>query len=163
MRRSGALYIHPPADDGSVSASEFAPLIREQRVGIWPATMSFLSPQLLPFEIGVAPFPPLPFFNRGQTYVLSSGTQHTEAAWRWLNFVSGQEIEAAASNGIRQATLAPARRSLADQNDYFAGLDDETGIPGAAAAVRWALEHPSPRGPYNFPLTQAIGVGVPAS
>ncbi|MCG8351294.1 MAG: extracellular solute-binding protein, partial [Chloroflexales bacterium] len=162
MRRSGALYVRPPTDDGSVSTSEFEPLIRDQQVGIWPATMSLASPQLLPFEIGFAPFPPLPFFNNGQTYVLSNGTQHPKAAWRWLNFVSSQEVDAAASNGIRRATLAPARRSLVEQNDYFAGLDDETGIPGAAAAVRWALEHPSPRGRYNFPLTQAIGVGVQA-
>lgn len=131
--------ISAPGMDGG--AADVQPLIREGRAGLWPADMLFSGPGEPPpgFEVGAMPMPQiaLPLFGGGPTYVMSAGTEHPEAAWRWLSFVSRQDASPPYEAGPGQV---PARQSLAEQSGYWSKLDEAT-----AAAVRAALERtPAP-------------------
>jgi ABC-type glycerol-3-phosphate transport system substrate-binding protein len=136
LRRSGALYQHPPAD--SVSTTEFVEPVRETQIAMWAMPLNLGSS--LTFKVGVAPFPvlPMPMFGQATSYVISNGTQHPEAAWRWLAFLSRQYIDSNLSFADR-AVVVPARRSLAEQH-YLPTLDQRSGIDGAALTVRAAAE-----------------------
>ncbi|MBA3944012.1 MAG: extracellular solute-binding protein [Herpetosiphonaceae bacterium] len=120
-------------------SSEFPRLVRAGRAGIWPTSLLGAQPHL-PFAVGTLPQPALPIEpNTG--YMMSSGTQHPEAAWRWLRFLSQQDDPERPDS----VTVLPARKSVAEQSGYWRKLD-----PATAAAVRFALDHPT-----SLPATQA--------
>ncbi len=171
LAESGALYMPSnQAADGSVQVFDtnlFNQLITEQRVAIWLRDMggiSFGDGSAPDLEIGVAAFPDLslPFFiNSSQSYVMSSGTQHPQEAWRWLEFLSRQQLQQPfVTVDSSQISEIPARKSVAEASGYWSNLDEET-----AAVVRAVLDRPSslpPSGIFDArvsifePLNQAL-------
>jgi ABC-type glycerol-3-phosphate transport system substrate-binding protein len=164
--RSGA-FLFPPA--GVDFRDTVAQLIASQQVAMWGsraagdiAALPKRGGSPIPsFAVGVAPYPALPGGSRAFSngYVMSSGTQHPQAAWAWLAFLSQQAIagEAGKGAGINSMNVLPARKSLAEQSGYWARLDGET-----KAAVQAALDQPAPPvsgadvlGTYQ-PLIQAV-------
>jgi multiple sugar transport system substrate-binding protein len=133
---SGAVYAPAPI---AVDTTAMQELVQNQQAAMWMSNMvGEIDPADLDFEIGTAPLPPSPlfWFGNAQGYVMSSGTQHPQEAWRWLDFLSRQilaehqaMIEA---GGTRQV---PARKSIAETSGYWDQLGEER-----AAAVRATLQ-----------------------
>jgi ABC-type glycerol-3-phosphate transport system substrate-binding protein len=100
----------------------------------------------LPFAVGAAVYPPLPLADWSNTaaYAISAGTQHPEAAWRWLAFVGAQGDE---TGSIPPGAITvPARPSVAEQQGYWETLERATSLPGIAEAARAAIANPPHRG-----------------
>jgi ABC-type glycerol-3-phosphate transport system substrate-binding protein len=163
LAKSGALYYKPQDPNGLVMGDDFRKLIVEQRAAMWPRDMLFAGPggEEPAFPIGVAPMPasPLPFFGGSEGYVMSSGTQYPQAAWRWLSFLSRQQIKSPfeQQDGIGQL---PARKSLAENSGYWSNLDQE-----AAAAVRAVVERPAaplPERDFNAQFLEPLGKALAA-
>src|SRR5207244_2912437 len=97
----------------------------------------------LPFEVGVVPFPTPAFsyFSSVEGYAMSSGTQHSEAAWRWMSFLSQQDVVSPHQNQFEAtfaATMVPARKSIAERSCYW-----RQAAPQTAAALKAALDSPA--------------------
>jgi len=123
--------------DDELTTDDLQQMVRDQQLGIWPvnAIDLDLDNAALPFELGIVPAPTLPRFADGSLgYIMSSGTQHPEAAWRWLSFLSHQLNYETGSD----ISLVPARRSLAELSDYWSGLNTEI-----SSAMRTAIEQPA--------------------
>ncbi len=160
--KSGAFYFPPQGRDAQ---DVIARLVLDQQVAIWgtPIGGDITSLQKRnsgsppSFEVGVALHPPFPNGSAGSasSYVMSSGTQHPNEAWTWLAFLSKQLVSIQDGPPTKLNSL-PARKSLAEQSDYWSRLDDET-----RAAVQAALARPAPA-PSDInldayePLIQAI-------
>jgi ABC-type glycerol-3-phosphate transport system substrate-binding protein len=112
----------------------FQGLITESQVGIWTSNM-LISSGTPSFEIGTLSFPDK--VVGGDGYIMSSGTQHPEAAWRWLSFLSHKEVRQPGRSPNLIGQL-PARKSVADQSGYWNQLDDAT-----KAVINAALERSS--------------------
>lgn len=107
-------------------------LIGSGHAAMWDAFLG----DALKSSIGVMPYP-----NKNDnehnaqiylsTYVMSAGTQHPQAGWRWLVFLSHHLP--ASSNPI---TALPARQSLAAQIDFWDNLDQAT-----ADTYHFILDH----------------------
>lgn len=139
LAESGAIFVDTGEETDSFNPNDTQRLILDQRAGMWNADFLLFGqadeePQ---FEVGTLPFPALstPLFSNTQGYIMSSGTQHPEAAWRWLEFLSRQQLES--SMNPDSPSQVPARQSVAESSGYWANLDEET-----AAAVRAALAQP---------------------
>ncbi|MCG8349550.1 MAG: extracellular solute-binding protein, partial [Chloroflexales bacterium] len=145
-----AIYLHSGALGEAaeeMAAPNFAllrDLVRSGQVAMWPA--SLVADMQLPFSIGVALLPPsgLPTFANTAHYVMSAGTQHPDAAWRWLSFVSRQAINALPPSDLQSAQIIPARRSLTAHEGYWAAFEASTEIAGISTIVQNALELPAP-------------------
>jgi ABC-type glycerol-3-phosphate transport system substrate-binding protein len=146
----GAVYV-PISESGvrEFDSNDMQELVREQRVAMWFSNLApTISEAELDFALGTAPLPPSPLFSFGNVegYVMSSGTQHPEEAWRWLDFLSRQPLS---DNGAMMmgGGQVPARISVAEETGFWDELDDETG-----AAIRATLEResaPVPGGLFN--------------
>lgn len=124
----------PPIGPGS--------LVDEGRVGMWIGGGNIvvagpsgpLQPQV---AIEEAALPPLPrnAVMGGRGYMLSAGSAHPEAAWRWLSHLSRQPLVRAA--GVRISGGGhelPARASLVEAEGFW-----ESVPPSRAAALQAAL------------------------
>jgi multiple sugar transport system substrate-binding protein len=148
--RSGALYTNA----ADTSPLEFAPSITQQvvnqQVGIWRsyvADQDRTSANPITFTTGIVLAPPLPGDQLTVSgYVMSAGTQHPDAAWRWLAFLSHHD---ASDPSWNRADAVPARRSLAEQRGYWEQFDAAT----AAALQRVVEQAPPP--PSARPLRTA--------
>jgi ABC-type glycerol-3-phosphate transport system substrate-binding protein len=142
LARSGALYLKP-REPGEPAADDLSKLILDGRAAIWPRDMLFADAGSArpAFAIGTAldPRAQPPFSDVPGGYLMSSGTQHPQEAWRWLAFLSKQPIEPPGAVIDRPSEL-PARKSVAERSGYWSQLDAET-----AAAVRAALARPPAR------------------
>lgn len=137
--------------DAATSASQpvIETLIWEQRLGMWPAYLSPPDSASLAFAIGLTAFPPDPtsFYDQRMGYSMSHGTQHPEAAWRWLAFVSQQRsLPAHPGQYAGAIAVIPARRSLAEQPDVWAHFAPET-----AATLQRYLDTPAAATPLIDP------------
>jgi ABC-type glycerol-3-phosphate transport system substrate-binding protein len=165
---SGAFFYSPPGQDlgdqiDQLIAGQKLAIwgARDSRGGYAP------NGQPPSFRLGVVPYPAFPGGNQNfaNGWVMSSGAQHPNEAWIWLSWLSEQPI--AEQNGgnvrmsqtrssvrsseqpipeqnggkgaIEQLNVLPARKSLAEQSDYWARLDEET-----RAAVQATLNRPTP-------------------
>ncbi|MFL5800534.1 MAG: extracellular solute-binding protein [Roseiflexaceae bacterium] len=162
LARSGALYLKPRAP-GQPVADDLGKLILDGRAAIWPRELLFTSAESPrpAFAIGTAADPRAPPFSEaGGGYIISSGTQHPQAAWRWLAFLSKQPIESPGAAPGRLSEL-PARKSVAERGGYWSQLDAET-----TAAVQAMLAHPRARtsgaddARLFAPLNQALNAVV---
>jgi len=138
LGESGAIYI-PPRDENGYDSEQFQQLAQNQRVAMWPEGMLSHGPDTPPldFTVGKVPFPPLPlpfFSGIDEGYMISSGTEHPDEAWRWLRFVSRQELEQNYASSDTTSSI-PARQSVAERTGYWESMDATT-----AAAVQAALE-----------------------
>jgi multiple sugar transport system substrate-binding protein len=163
LGKSGAIYLPKPPPQGQPYTDDYQGMIFDQHAAIWsPETIYWGSrggdP---PFKVGTAAYPAssLPRGSVGADgYIMSSGTRHPEAAWRWLAFLSKQPPS---SNYQWQrpadAGNLPARKSVAERAGYWKNLDQE-----AKAAVEAMLGRPVPPLPATFdspiiaPLSEAI-------
>jgi ABC-type glycerol-3-phosphate transport system substrate-binding protein len=163
LAASGAIYVQPRGVDGVISSDAFQPIIDAQKAAIWQR--GFTTPNTKPASnIGTLPYPAMggPFsFGGGQSFVMSSGTQHPQQAWRWLSFLSTQVIKRPFAGDDTGSEL-PARKSVAEQSGYWKGLDDQT-----KAAVEAILARPfeplpaaSPAAQLFEPLSQALNAVI---
>lgn len=154
MADNGVIYV-PVSESGVIEfggMGDVRQFILDQRVGLWMPNllMSRGSDSEQPdFAVGTVPFPsgsvPSFFIGTPQGYMISSGTQHPQQAWQWLEFLSRQELEQPFQGNRTTLTSIPARKSLAESSGYWDDLDEET-----AEAVRTALEQPSPSLPAGL-------------
>lgn len=157
MLAAGVLW-HPKRQPSLFSEEEgfivsvpdtLSELARDQRIAFWDALYFFPSSNsgALPFEIGYIPEPTmsLPHYLPDQEgYVMSSGTLHPQAAWRWLSFLVN--YMPLAEEGY-QVSEAPARRSVAEQNPVWRNQNEDY-----IKAFRSALERPSNIDPAIDPV-----------
>jgi ABC-type glycerol-3-phosphate transport system substrate-binding protein len=162
LAKSGAIY-YDPKTSGGFDSDQIRQPILDQKAGMWRRGMLEMSgpnPSPPSFAVGTLPYPPLPlpFFSNVRGYVMSSGTQYPQEAWRWLSYLSRQEVKPPYA-GPDMVSLVPARKSVAERAGYWKQLDQET-----AAAVHAVLDRPAPqtRASFNFdnrifePIQQAI-------
>lgn len=119
LAKDGVIQVLPNRPTNIATLQE--PIVNSQ-VGIWTSNM-LISNESASFEIGTLPFPDKAVGGDG--YIMSSGTQHPEAAWRWLSFLSHKEVRQPGRSPNLIGQL-PARKSIADQSGYWNQLNDET-------------------------------------
>jgi len=133
--KSGAVYTNPNGD--RPAPDEMLKLIADQRVAMWFGTPVMIGPDVPKpaFAVGTAALPPIGVSLEGEAegYVMSAGTAHPEAAWRWLSFLSRQEVRQPFME-VGTPNSVPARKSLAERSGYWKKLD-----PEATAAVQAIL------------------------
>lgn len=134
-----------------VVTEEIPRLVREQRLGIWD-TFYYQPDNQTPFPVGYLPQPQpkIPAYIPGQWgYAISRGSQHIEAAWRWIAFLSTQDTP-----NLRNLSLdsVPARRSLVEQLGGWLSKS-----PEYVSAQQFALEQPL-RLPRNFNHTNWLAL-----
>jgi ABC-type glycerol-3-phosphate transport system substrate-binding protein len=121
---AGAIYAPDPRLPADPSTE--LKLIRNRQIGMWSPDLCCYEPLYFtaPFEIGVVPFPEPLFssFSSIDGYTMSSGTQHPEAAWRWLAFLSSRDYSAGLKFSV---DAAPARKSIAERRGYWKTLAPE--------------------------------------
>lgn len=128
--------------------------VRDGRVAIFPGELFTNGPiadgdggavsfegEELPFEVGSIPYPVTkgPFgFNSANVdgFIISSGTQHANEAWKWIEWLSRQPLDATQGGGYAPGRT-PARISLAESMGYWDQLD-----PATKAAYQAALAQP---------------------
>lgn len=119
-----------PETELDVSAFE---LIQAGKAAMWSATpTTTYGPDMRVQTIGVVPFPEVNSPSNWVAmngYFVSAGTQHSQESWRWLNFLTHRSVAA-------WDKLLPARRSVAEQTQYWRQFD-----PEEASAVQYAAEH----------------------
>lgn len=162
---SGALlrptYSQPAANGGPISQqNDPAQLVRDGKLGIWPSDVLNNGPVAvdtggqgssstqssptadLNFEVGTITYPPstLNFYTNVDGYLISAGTEHPAEAWKWIEFLSRQQIEQQFVGPVfKQPGRIPARQSLAEQEGVWKDLDPQT-----VEAYKWALANPTP-------------------
>jgi ABC-type glycerol-3-phosphate transport system substrate-binding protein len=127
--KDGAVYLRPPTSTLGIDISEFESLVQEQRVAMWSADMT--SATSFPFAVGAASLPAsaLQSPDPTESFIMSSGTQQSAAAWRWLTFLSQNVGLPTGYTGVNRAKIVPARQSIAERDRYWETLPTETGIP----------------------------------
>jgi multiple sugar transport system substrate-binding protein len=166
LAQSGAIYLKPRDPNTAPDFEEFRRLILDQHVAIWPREMLQSGPEdseAPKFAVGVAPYPPvqLPFFGNTEGYVMSSGTQHPDAAWRWLSFLSQQQLSQPFGDAGNSSQV-PARISIAERSGYWSKLDPETAAAMKAAIGRHTAPPPADPlsgnllGPLNTALNAVV-------
>ena len=109
-------------------------LIRDGRVAIFSADAlggKDGSPNAPPpaFEIGTLPYPHGAGIldasaGSAEGYIVSAGTQHPNEAWKWIEYLSRQNVDQQGSSN--SPGRVPARISLADATNYWQTVDAET-------------------------------------
>lgn len=113
-------------------------LIVEGHAGVWDSQMGMESEQL-PYGVGTMVLPNGSNTQQsyGESLAISAGTQSPQVAWRWLSFLSRQQIiEPSAFD--RGPSHIPARKSVAESSGYWKNLDAE-----ATAVVQSIVEQPN--------------------
>jgi ABC-type glycerol-3-phosphate transport system substrate-binding protein len=138
----GVIYQRPTNPGGTISFDQIGEHIREQEVALWIGNLLMLGgpfgsaePE---FAIGTAALPMLPAgelaSQRG--YAMSNRTAQPDLAWRWLAFLSRQNLSG--GNGMMMVMGTgfdvPVRESLALEQGFWAAQPDEQ-----VAVVRSAL------------------------
>jgi ABC-type glycerol-3-phosphate transport system substrate-binding protein len=137
LAKDGAIY--RSADD-DLAPDVFLKLIADQQVAMWFGAPMIAGPDAPKpaATTGTAALPPTGESDFGaEGYVMSSGTTQPEAAWRWLSFLSHQDVQRPFM-AMGGADSLPARKSLAERSGYWKKLDAET-----AAAVEASLARSS--------------------
>lgn len=127
----------PEPDENGIYIPPEYELIENGQAAMWPEYSGSWQWRSQQMHVGVVPFPvdvpddhSTPVYVNG--YVLSAGTRHPEAAWRWINFLSQQP----SVDSFSQDTAVPARRSVAEADGFWDRVDSELGV-----ALRYAVDH----------------------
>ncbi len=159
--KSGAVYANSAGD--RPAPDEILKLIADQRVAMWFGAPVMIGPDVPKpaFAVGTAALPPIGVSLEGgaEGYVMSAGTAHPEAAWRWLSFLSRQEVrqpfmEAGTPNSV------PARKSLAERSGYWKKLDPE--VTAAVQAILARGISPLADTPPDRRAIEALGKALAA-
>lgn len=125
------------------------PLSTGGRVSMWPGSLDQWNTFTSLATMGVAPFPT--GTGSAQTSLISiqglsmsGGTQHPEAAWRWMSFLSRQYLNTPSSP-------MPLRQSVATAVSYWDSLE-----PELALSLQTALNQVY-RGNREVPLRHFLG------
>lgn len=160
--RAGVLvapYVRDAASDDPTR------LAREGRVALW-SDMFYISnddgsPWTPDFPVGRAPFPKNaildPFFSSTtEGFIISGGTAHPDAAWRWIEWLSRQPAPEDQQSFGPWSRL-PARQSVAQQTEFWSKLD-----PPTAEAYRWAIENSGtlPGQQFDYTVMGALSQAV---
>ncbi len=148
-----ARVMPPPRFEQKVGVTKLEPgaWLEEAAMAADPAWD--LTRQRLPDRVRCLPFPgggpqegTTPIQVQG--LVMSAGTRHPDAAWRWMRFLSHQLLP-----GPQGAPLLPARPSTAEAGGLWETMDAEM-----ADTLRYALAHgyPPPSVPGYGPLYRAL-------
>jgi ABC-type glycerol-3-phosphate transport system substrate-binding protein len=130
-------YFEPSdEDEGPVVSPEQALVEGGQAVmwNDWAATWGLRKQQ---GNRGIAPYP-VHASDAQTTFMaaigtwMSSGTANPDAAWRWMDFLSRQDV----SEQGPFVRFLPARRSVAESSGFWEDADEEL-----AAALEYAVEH----------------------
>jgi multiple sugar transport system substrate-binding protein len=122
-------------------------LVNGEKAAMWTAFFFDYDYHAQRTDVGLVPFPedeaaanPRSMYG----FFASAGTEHPEAVWRWLTYLSEHYQPLDGS--------LPGRRSVGERMHWWQRLDR-----GAKSVVEYALAHPtSPENPLNLPLRQAI-------
>jgi multiple sugar transport system substrate-binding protein len=165
----GALYRPVYREGPSQEFVDPGQMIRDGKVAIWAQDFMPVvcdGPGCPPqqdtdydFEIGKVPYPStIPGFYSGgyDGYIISGGTAHPAEAWKWIEFLSRQNIEQGGPRPIDAGPYmppgrVPARLSLAEETGFWNKLD-----PATAEAYKWAIANPGPS-PERTPDYAAFG------
>ncbi|NOK58404.1 MAG: hypothetical protein GFH27_549279n210 [Chloroflexi bacterium AL-W] len=124
MAQTGALYIDTEEE---LFPRTYIDMIVAGQVAIWPTGLLADPIDRPTATVKTVPFPtdlPAPFASGVDGYVMSRGTEHPEAAWRWLSFLSNQWIE---QHSEWDGSLSiPARQDLTSQSTVWQSLETET-------------------------------------
>jgi ABC-type glycerol-3-phosphate transport system substrate-binding protein len=147
LSRDGILF-QPYQSGESAEPVDPAALVTEGRVAIW-SDIYLPGPDGSPqppagIDIGRVPFPadtPEPWGGPGgEGYIISGGTAYPNESWKWIEFLSRQQIQMPGEGQPSfQIGRVPARTALAEESGFWEALDEQ-----AAAAYRWALANPAP-------------------
>jgi multiple sugar transport system substrate-binding protein len=118
--------------------SEGQTLIEGGKAPMWPEWSALWAYRKEQGNRGVVPYP-VDTPDSGSTLMvwadglsMSAGTAHPDAAWRWMDFVTRQDMS-------RQGPLVrflPPRRSVAESIGFWDEMDEEL-----ATALRYAIDH----------------------
>jgi ABC-type glycerol-3-phosphate transport system substrate-binding protein len=161
LAKSGAIYVN--SDSGAQSGPDtFLKLIADQQVAMWFGAPMMIGPDVPKpaFAVGTAALPTSRSAGGDAAgYIMSAGSAHPEVAWRWLSFLSHQEVRqpfmAADSVGS-----VPARKSLAERSGYWKQLDPDTAAVAQAVLERDAS--PVAREPADRRAIAALGQALTA-
>ncbi|KAB8140879.1 extracellular solute-binding protein [Chloroflexia bacterium SDU3-3] len=136
--------IYSGVSKGSKNQSDPQQVVRDGHVGIFPPEMttSYMEgatdigkPQTaadLPFTMGKINYPKsdalLSTINNSNVegFVISSGTQHPNEAWKWVEFLSRQTDDSPNGRMMMVGTgRIPARQSVAEASKFWDNVDDE--------------------------------------
>ncbi|GEM_PF-1405257 len=119
---SGALW---HTTESSPQFEEQFNLVQNQQVGMWVDLPLIISTsQEEQTQPGYAMLPAGESVHLGRGFVMSSGTTHPEAAWRWLSFLSRQNTDRGYTiSGVQEV---PARKSLAASSAVWQQFDATT-------------------------------------
>ncbi|MEM8530386.1 MAG: extracellular solute-binding protein [Chloroflexota bacterium] len=129
LAEQGAIYAETPEEGAQFPQEEVEQQVSDGNVGMWMSN-SFSSEMdnNITFEVGYAAIPPLALglWDASYGYAISSGTEHPEAAWRWLSFLSQQTPMNdfwESDSGMIDSVYA--RQSLTEQSDSWNQLNEE--------------------------------------
>lgn len=131
-------YFEMPKEVSIANLPEGYKLIREGKAAMWTDTgVSWQVYKQQKPTYGIVPFPvDAPDSHTSPVYpsgvVMSSGSAHPDAAWRWMNYLSQQSPKGYGSL-FKQMS---ARRSVTESSGFLDSVDKEF-----AAALRFAIEH----------------------
>ncbi|MCX7681935.1 MAG: extracellular solute-binding protein, partial [Anaerolineae bacterium] len=125
-----------------VSIDDSRVLYGGQVAAMWAETFSNWSMTSPRTDVGVVPFPVDNPDSRStllipQALGMSAGTRYPDAAWRWMEFLTRQNLVGLLL-GFDSLPIGylPVRRSVAEAGGLWESLDTET-----AAAMQYALQH----------------------
>lgn len=133
--------------------ADYQQMMVARKAAMWDAMMLPADPSEQPdIPIGLAAMPWVADGDmvRGGLGI-SAGTQHPQAAWRWLSFLTRQDLRFDQTD--RQ--FAPVRRSVADQQGYW-GIGDAMW----QQAMRAALEQQQPANDERVMLRNTFALQV---
>ncbi|MCG8347405.1 MAG: extracellular solute-binding protein [Chloroflexales bacterium] len=142
--RTSALYLVPPFTSAGtlVTIQDF---IARGQVGIYEPGYFGLDPtqpESAAWDYRLRPVLAGDYAGTTDSYVMSGGTRHPVAAWRWLSFLSQQYVTLLGDGREHPAAVLPARPSIAAQIGHW---------EQAPVSVRTALE--SALATRSLPLT----------
>lgn len=165
MLKSGALL--RPQYSERTEPVDIGQLIRDGRVAIW--SDDFIGPQAedgpqssgYDFEVGRVPYPSdligeIGYFGGGDGFVISAGTQHPAESWKWIEFLSRQQLSRPGEPSYGP-NVVPARKSLAEQSGFWKQIDESTAqVYQAAIANIGKLPERTPDYTVFGALSQAL-------
>jgi len=136
LHRKHHVMPHLKRPDGASQPPEMN-LIAEGKAAMWSDVSESFGWRNREREVGMVPYP-VEDQNDTTTpiwpwpvYAMSAGTAYPQEAWRWLSFLSRHQ-----GVGDFDVSYLPPRRSMAEEIDYWEGLDEDV-----AATYRYALDH----------------------